>query len=100
MPRPRTFGIPLPRRRASGVGGHPNLPAGGQQSLPVHSRGHLVTQGAGGRGHDSRAGAALDRHFRYAPGRSLPHILGRVRGHFAPPERPRAVDLVGREQPS
>ena len=35
------------------VGGHRNLPAGGQQTLPVH--GHLVTQGAGGWRHDSPA---------------------------------------------
>jgi hypothetical protein len=28
------------------VGGHRNLPGGGQQTLPTH--GHLVTQGAGG----------------------------------------------------
>jgi hypothetical protein len=43
------------------VGGHRNLPAGGQQTLPTH--GHLLTQGAGGGAHDSPAGAALDRHF-------------------------------------
>ncbi len=46
---------------AAAVGGHRNLPAVGRQTLPTH--GHLVTQGAGGGGHDSRAGAALDRHL-------------------------------------
>ena len=47
--------------RCEVVGGHRNLPAGGKQTLPTH--GHLVTQGAGGGGHDSPAGAALDRHI-------------------------------------
>ena len=41
---------------ALNVGGHRNLPTGGQQTLLTH--GHLVTQGAGGGGHDSPAGAA------------------------------------------
>jgi hypothetical protein len=43
----------------SAVGGHRDLPAGGQ---PTH--GHLVTQRAGTGGHDSLASAALDRHLR------------------------------------
>jgi len=71
--RPSSFGA-LVRHRAGGrltidrpimgrpcVSGHRNLPAGGQQTLPTH--GHLLTQGARGGGHDSPAGAALDRHL-------------------------------------
>lgn len=59
------------------MGGHRNLPAGGQQTPPTHC--HLVTQGAGGEGYDSRAGAALERHFGYALGRLLVRIIGTLR---------------------
>jgi len=43
------------RSHSEFVGGHRNLPAGGQQTLP--NNGHLLTQGAGGGGHDGPAGA-------------------------------------------
>lgn len=84
----RLLGIrPAPQALSSGasVGGHRNLPAGGQQTLPTH--GHLVTQGAGGGGHDSGASAALDRHLGVMPHADMAACSG-TRGLVASRQEP------------
>jgi hypothetical protein len=64
---------------APGVGGHRNLPAEGQQTLPTHGR--LLTQGARGEGHDDPAG----------PGPTLP---GRAEDWWSQAVSPRQQSLT------